>query len=393
MKWYKANNHRRSVSIVLFILIFLSFSASGFCQLGTRNEIKIPDILGFKTLKADLHIHTVFSDGTVWPTIRIQELWQEGLDVYSITDHIEYHPHKDDMPTNHNRPYEIAIPLAKDLRLSGIKGGEISRGIPPPPGHYNALFLDDIDPLDTPDFMDSMEAAAVQGAFIFWNHPGYGQPNLIPIWYQAQTDVLEKGWLHGIEVANDVDYYPLAHKWCLDNKLTMIGSSDAHQPMSFDYDFDKGEHRPITLIFTRENTLDSIKEALFSRRTAVWLKEMLIGEEKYLYPLFKNSIEILTPELTLSGDGSATVQIRNKSDIPFELVANGENELVSSPGSIILYPDRTVKFGIGSKSKGSSGVRNIKLPYKVKNLYVQPSEGMEVELDINVKFIPEKEGK
>ena len=30
-------------------------------------KINFPDIPGYQTLKCDLHIHTVFSDGSVWP--------------------------------------------------------------------------------------------------------------------------------------------------------------------------------------------------------------------------------------------------------------------------------------------------------------------------------------
>ena len=32
-----------------------------------KHKINIPDILGYKTLKCDFHMHTVFSDGMVWP--------------------------------------------------------------------------------------------------------------------------------------------------------------------------------------------------------------------------------------------------------------------------------------------------------------------------------------
>lgn len=45
-----------------------------------RNEIRIPDLKGYRTLKCDFHIHTVFSDGTVWPTVRVEEAYREGLD-------------------------------------------------------------------------------------------------------------------------------------------------------------------------------------------------------------------------------------------------------------------------------------------------------------------------
>ena len=60
-----------------------------------RTEINIPGFDGYQTLKCDFHIHTVFSDGSVWPSVRVQEAWQEGLDAIAITDHLEYRPHKD----------------------------------------------------------------------------------------------------------------------------------------------------------------------------------------------------------------------------------------------------------------------------------------------------------
>ena len=63
-------------------------------QSNVRNEISIPGFDQYQTLKCDFHIHTVFSDGHVWPTMRVAEAWQEGLDAISITDHIEYRPLK-----------------------------------------------------------------------------------------------------------------------------------------------------------------------------------------------------------------------------------------------------------------------------------------------------------
>ena len=34
-----------------------------------RYEISFPDLPGYVTVKCDLHTHTVFSDGEVWPTV------------------------------------------------------------------------------------------------------------------------------------------------------------------------------------------------------------------------------------------------------------------------------------------------------------------------------------
>ena len=45
----------------------------------TPNKIVVPDIEGYKTLTGDFHIHTVFSDATVWPATRVQEaIWGRG---------------------------------------------------------------------------------------------------------------------------------------------------------------------------------------------------------------------------------------------------------------------------------------------------------------------------
>jgi len=74
-------------NVFLVLLLILSVLSS---QGQTRKIIYIPDIPGYTTLKCDFHMHTVFSDGTVWPSVRVEEAWLDGLDAISITDHIEY---------------------------------------------------------------------------------------------------------------------------------------------------------------------------------------------------------------------------------------------------------------------------------------------------------------
>ena len=57
-------------------------------QAQRRNEIQVPDLDGYTTLKCDFHIHSVFSDGLVWPTVRVDEAYRDGLDAISLTEHI-----------------------------------------------------------------------------------------------------------------------------------------------------------------------------------------------------------------------------------------------------------------------------------------------------------------
>src|SRR5680860_51391 len=115
-----------------FIFFMLAIE---FVSAQSRKIIDVPDIAGYQTLKCDFHMHTVFSDGTVWPTVRVMEAWEEGLDAIAITDHIEYLPHSKDIVSNHNTSFEIAEPLAKELNIILVRGAEITRNMPP--GHLN----------------------------------------------------------------------------------------------------------------------------------------------------------------------------------------------------------------------------------------------------------------
>ena len=336
---------KRFLSVFVISLV-LGLIFSSICQGGVRTEVKIPDVLGYVTVKCDFHTHTVFSDGKVWPSVRADEAWCEGLDAFAITDHIEYQPHKEDVRNDHNRSFEIGQIRAEALGLEIIRGGEITREMPP--GHLNAIFLKDVSALDKEEWRDAVKAAVEQGAFVFWNHPGWKEqsPEGKSVWYAEHTELYEKGWLHGIEVVNENEYYPLAHRWCLEKKLTMLGNSDVHNPTNLDYEFHKGEHRSMTLVLAKDKSKEAIKKALLDRRTVVYWKNTLIGEEKYLRAIFNESIKIINPEVTIKGKDAVNIQIRNKSEIDFELFPEGPVNDISVPSNITLYGDKIVLFKI-----------------------------------------------
>ncbi len=369
------------------LTLILSCSLVKDCPAAARREVKIPDIPGYRTLKCDFHTHTVFSDGQVWPTIRVEEAWREGLDAIAITDHIEYKPHRQDVRPDGGRAYEIARAAGDEKGLIIIRGAEITREMPP--GHFNAIFLKDIKALDVNDWKDAMKNALAQGALIIWNHPGWEgqQPDGVPRWYPEHTEIYEKGWMQGIEIVNESSYYPLAHKWALEKKLAIVGNSDVHDPICLGYDLCKGEHRPMTLVFAKDSNEDAIKEALLARRTAIYYKNSIIGEEKYLRSIFEKSVRTPEAEVTIKGKGKAYIRIHNESEVDFELVANGSPEHIQAPGNITLYGDKTVLLAIGGKEQTFSGTEKIRIPYRVKNLLVAPDEGLQTELAINVKFV------
>jgi 3',5'-nucleoside bisphosphate phosphatase len=353
-----------------------------------RAAVNIPDVPGFVTLKCDFHIHTVFSDGNVWPTVRAEEAWREGLDAIAITDHIEYQPHKADVSTNHNRSYEIARGTGNDLDVIVIKGSEITRKMPP--GHLNAIFLTNSMPLATDKWQDAAAAARQQGAFIFWNHPGWESQttNGLVIWYPEHTALLERDQLHGIEVVNGRSYYPEAHRWAIEKKLAMLSNSDIHAPLNLDYHVHEGDHRPLTLVFATARTAEAIKEALFARRTAVYSGERLIGDEQFLKPIFERSIRFNKTAVTLKGKDHEYLQIGNTADIDYELERVGEVEEILTPKTLILPAGKTVLFELRGKSGTAEKTKRFAVNYRVKNLLIGPDEPLRVGFPLDVTFEP-----
>jgi hypothetical protein len=333
-----------------------------------RHEIQFPDLPGYQTLVCDLHMHTVFSDGSVWPPVRADEAWRQGLDAIAITDHIEYTPHKDDVPVNLNRSHELAAGRAREKNLLYPKGAEITRDTPP--GHFNAIFLNDIEPLNTEDFVEVIRRANEQGAFVFWNHHAWkgaekGQ------WLEVHTTLYDNKWLHGMEVANGDTYYPEAHQWCLDRNLTMIGNSDIHAP-DLRQRSAPDDHRTVTLVFAKDRSLEALKEALFAGRTAVWYQDQVIGRKEWLQPLFQGCVRVSKPHLR--SKDALWVEFHNDSDLDITLQRTGD----TGPAEIKL-PARAVVVGkIGTRAPDQP----LTLSYKATNFLVAPGTPLEVKLEI-----------
>ena len=340
-----------------------------------KGKIIIPDLKGYVTLKCDFHIHTVFSDGNVWPTVRIDEAYREGLDAIAITDHLEYRPHKDDIAGSFNRSYEIAAVTAKNRGIILIRGSEITRSMPP--GHHNALFLSNADALNTPDYMDAFRAARAQNAFIFWNHPGWDaqQPDTT-LWWPEHTKLLEQGLMQGIEVVNG-PYFPEAHRWCLEKKLTMLGNTDAHDPLQFA----PGKHRTMTLVFARSATAEDIHEALKERRTVVYHGDNLIGEEKYLKELFEKALEIKVEKD--EKNNTARIIIQNKSDLIFHLKRTSHDPRLTYFRNNIMAPYTIQPQGTMTiPVRLNDGVKGGDVNIIVENLLVEPNKGMKYTVKI-----------
>ena len=341
-----------------------------------RRIITIPDVNGYKVLKCDFHMHTVFSDGTVWPNIRLQEVWEEGLDAFSITDHVESHAHSNEVIPDNNRAFELLKNDARKNNIILIKGAEMSRITPP--GHFNAIFAGDISGYITDrgtneKDMEALLKAKNQGAFVFWNHPGW-KTNIEGSyeWIRFVDDLYKNKAIQGIEVINGFGFHMKALDWCIDKGLTVMGTSDSHSPIKDSYDFERDYiHRTMTLVFARERTEASVREALNAGRTVAWAGKYLAGKEEHIHNLFNASVELTSvhyTEVAKDGKSANYYEIKNNSDLYFELVLQSGK----APAKIILYPRSSQ---IVSAESGQS-----RLTYEVITTYVRSDKHLIVDL-------------
>jgi len=352
---------KKIISIVLLI------AAASFYGYGQRKTVNIPDLPGYVTLKCDFHLHTVFSDGNVWPTVRVGEAWRDGLDAISITDHIEYLPKEDFIPVDHNAAWKIAENTARDYNLILVHGTEITRKMPP--GHMNALFIQDASLLDLDSVMDVYAAVIKQGAFLQWNHPGWKsqEPDGIPKIYDIHKTLIKNGWLHGIEFFNDSEYYPLVLNFCKQYNLAVMANSDNHGVISEDYREPDYTNRPMTLVFAKSRTHDALKEAMFAGRTLAYFRDMIAGREEYAKPFFYQCISVGKP--FYQNDKSIYFEVTNRSDVPFYLV----NGIPDAPQSITIAANGITRVVVSRKVTSP-------LSYDVKNILTGENEVLKIEL-------------
>jgi len=375
-----------SFFLCIAVLIAFSFQVRGQKteSIESSRVIVFPDIPGYKTLVCDFHQHTVFSDGEVWPSIRIQEALADGLDAVSITDHLEYQPHNDDIPhPDRNRVFQIAREEAEGKDLIIINGSEVTRDMPP--GHSNAVFIQDANRLLIKDSLEVFREAKRQGAFVFWNHPHWiaQSPNGTAELSETHLQLIREGLIHGIEVVNDLSYSDEALQIALDNNLTIMGSSDIHGLIDWQYRIPEGGHRPVTLVFAREKSEDALKEALVKGRTAVWFDHFLIGKNEFLVPLIQQALKVENAWYTgsyMSKSNVVAVTVWNQSDADY-ILENVSDYSFYAHGDIV-----TIKAHdhLVLEVKTLQKLPSFTLKFKVLNAIIAPKTHPDITLQVTI---------
>ena len=352
-----------------------------------RKEIVIPQVNGFNVYKADLHTHTIYSDAQVLPKYRIREAWQDGMDIIAVTEHVEYRPVEADLvnylekytdkkhkeAVNHrigadgttkdgimvdlNTAVQISQKLGKSYGLTIIPGLEITRDANEI-GHFNALFTTDNNLIYDPDPYQSILNAKAQNALVQHNHPGWKRTKLG--YSEWQKKVYEEGLVDGVEVVNGDEIYPGIVDRCAKEGLYITANTDIHATTAADYRVN-GSDRPMTLVFAKDKSLESVREALEAQRTLAFAFNNVWGADQLLKDLFLACVKV---ELV----AGRKYQLTNISSIPFVLQQKGSNRVHLDPSTSIFMSvpkdGKALEFAVVNMWNGAESNPNIEITVK-----------------------------
>lgn len=393
--------------IVVFALALLTLGATALAQKSIphsvrtfngvtprRTEIVLPQVKGFNCYKADFHIHTSYSDGRVTPAGRVVEAWIDGLDVIAITDHYEsrsgerkflkviapYNP--DGKPTAY-QPASKAKSIKADFNAihqeavaqvekSGypmliIKGCEMARN-EQTHGHFNALFLTDINGLYDEDMEVAFRKVKEQGGIVVHNHPAWRRNTSDKTEFHER--VYSEGLVDGVEVANGYTFYPHIVRRCIDEGLTMFGNTDEHTMTAHRFS-QAGVFRTMTIVLAKELSEKAIKDAVLKHRTIAYSGGCLIGEESWLVEFLNAAVDCRLTKVN-EKNNEHTYMLTNNSSITLRL----------RRGRTIyeLQPFRPLMVNFGKDKEEVEATRPL---FSIENMWVADYKHPKVTIEID----------
>lgn len=327
-----------------------------------RREIIIPQVNGYNVYKADLHTHTVYSDGSVTPDYRVREAWLDGLDVMACTEHIEYRRFEGqflqflkghvpegtkasgnkDAKVDFNLANQLSVKAAESYGITIIPGAEITR-TPETIGHYNALFVKDVNTIWDEDPEQAIRNAREQGAVVMHNHPGWRRKSLQM--QEFEKKVYDADLIDGVEIMNGSGFYPPVVTRASEYGLFMSANTDIHNTTAADYQ-GIGQMRNMTFILAKDQTLESLKEAILARRTLAYSFGTIAGEEQLVKDFFMACVEFKL--VKKNSNGTQTMRLVNNSSIDYVLRFGGNPVPLNafSSRNVTVAKDGSIKFTV-----------------------------------------------
>jgi hypothetical protein len=270
--------------------------------------------------KGDFHAHTHFSDGVHSPEDLVELARAEGLDFLSITDH------------NVVGGWEA---LASPLPLPVIRGVEVTLAS----GHFNVLglterpsWIDELTPVsperqwtaDYPAVNELMQTCVEAGWLVSINHP------LLEPWAWLNMDTLLERVVC-LEIWNDPTWpdnatanpqaVALWTEWLnAGHRITAIGGTDYHYPVTEEGDYDPRLSLPRTYVYADSLSADAILEGVRKRRAYVTM-----GPTLAFHAEWEGTTRGIGDDLgAASGDVNFQTRMAGDGDAVLQLCKNGK---------------------------------------------------------------------
>lgn len=215
-------------------------------------------------------------------------------------------------------------------------------------GHFNALFTTDNNTLYDPDPLQSLRNARAQGALIQHNHPGWRRTSCAKTEFEVKA--YNEGLIDGIEVANGGSLYLPIIDRAREENLFVAANTDIHITTAEYYRM-KGHMRNMTLIFAKERTLESLREALEAKRTLAYSGGYISGDAQRLKDLFLASVSYKV--ISTDKKGTRKIILSNNYSLPFQIKTS------KNANPIDLKPMQSVMLSVAKDKKLNLTITNM----------------------------------
>jgi hypothetical protein len=225
-------------------------------------------------------------------------------------------------------------------------------------GHFNALFTTDNNLVYDPDPYQAILNAKAQNAIVQHNHPGWKRKTLAYSEFQAK--VYGEGLVDGVEVVNGDEIYPGIVDRCVKEGLYITANTDIHATTAADYGVN-GSDRPMTFIFAKDKSLESVREALEAQRTLAFAFNNVWGADQLLKDLFLACVKV-------EQVAGRKYLLTNISSIPFVLQQKGANRVHLDPSTSVFMSvpkdGNALEFAVVNMWNGAESNPNVAITVK-----------------------------
>ena len=222
---------------------------------------------------------------------------------------------------------------------------------------------------------------------MFWNHPHWesqrrdGIARLDPI----HDKIISKKYLHGIEVVNMSTFSEEAMQIALDNNLTIMGTSDVHVLIDWDFNNERESfHRPLTFVISENRTIKSTRDALFNQKTFVWFHDLIIGKEENLKMVVNENFSIKSHGYDFDRYNSKQIlklELINHSVAPLKIKYVGEYNFHTEFNFFEIKPKSKIEVYL----KTLKVLDTVELPFEILNYVIAPKTNLSILKNISVK--------